>query len=65
MKAFVMMVTLGLAGVAMAEGGADRTFARMEAARQSSMQAYQTAQQEKDIAPVAAKAPRETKHESC
>ena len=44
-KALVMMITFGLAGVALAEGGADRTFARMETARQSSMQAYQIAQQ--------------------
>jgi hypothetical protein len=38
-KAIVMVVTFGMAGIALAEGGADRTFARMEAARQSSMQA--------------------------
>jgi hypothetical protein len=63
-KGLVMMITFGLAGVALAEGGADRTFARMETARQSSMQAYQIAQQKKDTVPVAAKH-RETKHENC
>jgi hypothetical protein len=46
-KAIVMVVTFGMAGIALAEGGADRTFARMEAARQSSMQAYQVAQERK------------------
>lgn len=44
-KAIVMVVTFGMAGIALAEGGADRTFARMEAARQSSMQAFQVAQE--------------------
>jgi membrane protease subunit (stomatin/prohibitin family) len=46
-KAIVMVVTFGMAGIALAEGGADRTFARMEAARQISMQAYQVAQEKK------------------
>jgi hypothetical protein len=46
-KAIVMVVTFGMAGIALAEGGADRTFARMEAARQNSMQAYQVAQERK------------------
>lgn len=44
-KAIVMVVTFGMASLALAEGGADRTFARMEAARASSMQAYQVAQE--------------------
>lgn len=46
-KAIVMVVTFGMASLALAEGGADRTFARMEAARASSMQAYQVAQEKK------------------
>ncbi|WHL29251.1 co-regulatory protein PtrA N-terminal domain-containing protein [Pseudomonas juntendi] len=46
-KAIVMVVTFGMAGIALAEGGADRTFARMEAALQSSMQASQVAQGKK------------------
>lgn len=64
-KALVMMVTFGMASLALAEGGADRTFARMEAARQTSMNAYQLAQQKKDQVPVAAEAHKQAKHESC
>ena len=54
-----------MAGIALAEGGADRTFARMEAARQNSMQAYQVAQQEKEQPPVAAQSSKHVGHESC
>ena len=64
-KAIVMVVTFGMAGIALAEGGADRTFARMEAARQNSMQAYQVAQQEKEQPPVAAQSSKHAGHESC
>ncbi|MNJ29192.1 hypothetical protein D3C77_237520 [compost metagenome] len=64
-KALVMMVTFGMTSLALAEGGADRTFARMEAARQTSMSAYQLAQQKKDQAPVAAEIHKQAKHESC
>ncbi|AUA35173.1 hypothetical protein IYR97_22550 [Pseudomonas fulva] len=64
-KAIVMVVTFGAAGLALAEGGADRTFARMEAARQSSMQAYQVAQQKKEQTPVAAQSSKHAGHESC
>ena len=64
-KAIVMVVTFGAAGLALAEGGADRTFARMEAARQNSMQAYQVAQQEKEQPPVAAQSSKHVGHESC
>ena len=64
-KAIVMVVTFGMAGIALAEGGADRTFARMEAARQSSMQAFQIAQEKKEQAPVAAQPSKHAGHESC
>ncbi|MGH8380017.1 co-regulatory protein PtrA N-terminal domain-containing protein [Pseudomonas sp.] len=64
-KALVMMVTFGMASLALAEGGADRTFARMEAARQTSMSANQLAQQKKGQAPVAAEIHKQAKHESC
>ncbi|MEX5684842.1 co-regulatory protein PtrA N-terminal domain-containing protein [Pseudomonas silesiensis] len=64
-KAIVMVITFGMACVALAEDGADRTFARMEAARQSSMQAHQVAQEKKERAPVAAQAGKHTGHESC
>ena len=64
-KAIVMVVTFGAAGLAQAEGGADRTFARMEAVRQSSMQAYQVAQEKKEQAPVAARSSKRAGDESC
>ena len=64
-KAIVMVVTFGMAGIALAEGGADRTFARLEAARQSSMQAFQVAQEKKEQAPVAAQSSKHAGHESC
>lgn len=64
-KALVMMVIFGMASLALAEGGADRTFARMEAVRQTSMNAYQLAQQKKDQVPVATEAYKQVKHEHC
>ena len=64
-KAIVMVVTFGMASLALAEGGADRTFARMEAARESSMQAFQVAQEKKVEAPVAAQSAKHPGHESC
>ena len=64
-KAIVVVVTFGMAVIALAEGGADRTFARMEAARQNSMQAYQVAQEKKEQAPVAAQSSKHAGHESC
>lgn len=64
-KAIVMVVTFGMAGLALAEGGADRTFARMEAARQNSMHAYQVAQEKKEQAPVAVQSSKHAGHESC
>ncbi|XRA85278.1 co-regulatory protein PtrA N-terminal domain-containing protein [Pseudomonas putida] len=50
-KALVMVITFGMAGLALAEGGGDRTFAKMEAARQTATDAYQLAQQKTDPAP--------------
>lgn len=64
-KAIVMLVTMSMASLALAEDGAERTLARMEAARQVSMQAYKVAQQKKEQAPVAAQTIKATKHENC
>lgn len=64
-KAIVMVVTFGMASLALAEGGADRTFARMEAKRESTMQAYQLAQEKKAEAPVTAQGQKHAVHESC
>lgn len=52
MKTLVVIAALTLSSLAMAEGGADRTFTRMEQAGKASTQAYQVAQQQKPAAPV-------------
>ena len=52
-KALLVVTALSISSLAMAEGGADRTFARMEQARQTSLEAYRVAQQQKVEAPVA------------
>jgi hypothetical protein len=49
----------------MAEGGADRTVARIEQARQTSMEAYRVAQQQKDDAPVVGDQAKPLKHANC
>ncbi|MGY8832824.1 MAG: co-regulatory protein PtrA N-terminal domain-containing protein, partial [Pseudomonadales bacterium] len=46
-KALLVVTALSISSLAMAEGGADRTFARMEQARQTSLEAYRVAQQQK------------------
>ena len=52
-KTLFVVAALSVSSLAMAEGGADRTFARMEQARQTSLEAYRVAQQQKVEAPVA------------
>lgn len=64
-KAIVMTVFFFSANLALAESGADRTSARMEAAMERSMQAYRVAQEKKKQAEVAAKSAKHTDHESC
>lgn len=59
------VTALSVSGLAMAEGGADRVFARMEQARQVSQEAYQVAQQRKDDVPVAAGQDKQHKHANC
>jgi hypothetical protein len=49
----------------MAEGGADRIFARMEQARQTSLEAYRVAQQQKVEAPVASSPTEQAEHTNC
>ena len=44
-KTLFVVAALSVSSLAMAEGGADRTFARMEQARQVSLEAYQLAKQ--------------------
>ncbi|MPT01067.1 MAG: hypothetical protein E2581_21585 [Pseudomonas sp.] len=64
-KAVVMAATFGMANLAHAEGGGDRTFMRMEAARQSSQQAYQLTQENNGQTPVAAQQDQHTGHKHC
>ena len=53
MKALLVIAALTVSSLAMASGGGDRTFARMEAAKKNAMEAYQAAQKRTDQAPVA------------
>ncbi|MGE6791224.1 co-regulatory protein PtrA N-terminal domain-containing protein [Pseudomonas guineae] len=45
-KSLLVLAALSVSSLAMAEGGADRTFAHMEQAREMSLQAYQATQQQ-------------------
>lgn len=65
MKTLVVITALTLSSLAMAEGGADRTFARMEQAGKASTQAYQVAQQQKPVAPAAESKPPMASHANC
>ncbi|OOG10889.1 co-regulatory protein PtrA N-terminal domain-containing protein [Pseudomonas sp. C9] len=53
MKALLVVATLTASSLAMATGGGDRTFTRMEAARKVSMEAFQVAQKQKAEGAVA------------
>ena len=53
MKALFVVATLTASSLAMATGGGDKTFARMESARKVSMETYQVAQKQKTEAAVA------------
>lgn len=64
-KALFVVAALSVSSLAMAEGGAERTFARMEQARQTSMEANQVAQQQKGEAPVAGEQDKQLKHANC
>lgn len=65
LKVLFAVTALSVSGLAMAEGGADRTFARMEQARQASMETYQVAQQQKDEALVASEHDKQPGHANC
>lgn len=64
-KVLLLVTAVSASGLAMAEGGADRTFARMEQARQASMETYQVAQQQKDEAPVSGEHGKQPGHANC
>ena len=63
-KALLVVTALSISSLAMAEGGADRTFARMEQARQTSLEAYRVAQQKVE-APVASSPTEQAEHTNC
>ena len=64
-KTLFVVIALTASSLAMAEGGADRTFARMEQASKVSMEAYQLAQQEKKESPVAGNKTQTADHANC
>ncbi|WP_342246287.1 co-regulatory protein PtrA N-terminal domain-containing protein [Pseudomonas sp. OTU5201] len=64
-KALFAVTVISFSGLAMVEGGADRTFARIEQPRQSSVEAYQVAQQQKGDAPAAGDQGKQLKHVNC
>ena len=53
MKVLFVAAALTASSLAMATGGGDKTFARMESARKVSMEAFQVAQKQKAEAAVA------------
>lgn len=64
-KTLFVVIALTASSLAMAEGGADRTFARMEQASKVSMEAYQLAQQQKKESPVAGNKTQTADHSNC
>lgn len=64
-KTLFVVIALTASSLAMAEGGADRTFARMEQASKVSMEAYQLAQQQKKESPVAGTKAKTADHANC
>jgi len=62
MKVLFVVATLTASSLAMATGGGDRTFARMESARTVSMKAFQVAQKQKAEAAVAVSKAKTTDH---
>ncbi|WP_137889224.1 co-regulatory protein PtrA N-terminal domain-containing protein [Pseudomonas sp. 2FE] len=65
MKALFVVAALSASSLTLAEGGADRTFARMEQPRKVSVQAYQVAQKQKAEAAVAESKAKAADHASC
>jgi len=64
-KTLFVIVALTLSSLAMAEGGGDLTFARMEAARKDSMESYQVAQTQGAQSPVAQSQAKAADHTDC
>ena len=51
-KTLIAMAALSASSLVMAEGGGERTFARMEQARQEAQQVYPLAQRQEAVAPA-------------
>ncbi|MCE4054705.1 co-regulatory protein PtrA N-terminal domain-containing protein [Pseudomonas sp. Au-Pse12] len=64
-KTVFVIAALTLSSLAMAEGGGDRTFARMEAARKDSMESYQVAQKQSPQTPVVDSKDKAVEHDKC
>jgi len=64
-KALLVICALTLSSLAMAEGGGDRTFARMEAARKDSMKSYQVAQKQGTQSPAVESKDKSVEHAKC
>ncbi|MNF73405.1 hypothetical protein D3C76_830940 [compost metagenome] len=62
MKVLFVVAALTVSSLAMATGGGDKTFARMESARKVSMEAFQVAQKQKAEAAVAESQAKATDH---
>ncbi|PMU22960.1 MULTISPECIES: co-regulatory protein PtrA N-terminal domain-containing protein [unclassified Pseudomonas] len=65
MKTLLVIAALTVSSLAMAEGGGDRTLARMEAARKDSMESYQIAQKQSTQSPVAESKAKAVDHANC
>lgn len=64
-KTLLVVAALTVSSLAMAEGGSDRVLARMEAARQNSVEAYQVAQTQGTQPPVAESQTKMMDHKNC
>ena len=64
-KTLFVIAALTVSSFAMAEGGGDRTFARMEVARSNSMESYQVAQTKNSQPPIAESKARAMDHKNC
>ncbi|KQN42164.1 MULTISPECIES: co-regulatory protein PtrA N-terminal domain-containing protein [unclassified Pseudomonas] len=65
MKTLFAIAALTVSSLAMAAGGGDRAFERMEAARKDSMESYQIAQKQGTQLPVAESKAKAADHTSC
>ncbi|MHC8361189.1 co-regulatory protein PtrA N-terminal domain-containing protein [Pseudomonas sp. LS2P72] len=64
-KTLFVIAALTVSSLAMAEGGGDRAFARMEAARSNSMESYQVAQKQSTQPPIAESQAKAMDHKNC